>query len=105
VLHAAFEEYYWRWFVFGELRRAMPWVVALLLANLGFTLHLIIVIHIYVPSWTMTLLCSLGVFVGGSVWGWIYQKSGSLVGPWVSHMLIDFVLMWIGYDLCRGMLS
>ena len=43
------------------------------------------------------------LMVGGGVWAWLYHKSGSLVGPWVSHMLIDFGLMWIGFDLCRGM--
>lgn len=103
VLHAAFEEYYWRWFVFGQLRRGLPWGAALVVASVGFTLHHVIVIYIYVPSWPWTLLFSLGVGIGGGVWAWIYQKSGSLAGPWVSHMLIDFGLMWIGYDLCQGM--
>jgi uncharacterized protein len=103
MLHAALEEYFWRWFVFGQLRRTMPWTAALVVAAVGFTLHHVIIIHMFVPSWPWTLLLSFAVMVGGGVWAWIYHKSGSLVGPWVSHMLIDFGLMWIGYDLCRGM--
>ena len=103
MIHAALEEYFWRWYVFGQLRRGMPVTAALVVAAVGFTLHHVIIIHMFVPSWPWTLFFSFAVMVGGGVWAWLYHKSGSLVGPWVSHMLIDFGLMWIGFDLCRGM--
>ena len=25
----------------------------------------------------------------GAAWAWIYHRSGSLLGPWLSHLLID----------------
>ena len=30
---------------------------------------------------------------------WLYRRSGSLVGPWLSHLLVDAGIMVIGYDL------
>ena len=29
----------------------------------------------------------------------IYRRSGSLYGAWLSHLLLDCGIMWIGYDL------
>jgi hypothetical protein len=102
--HAFFEEYYWRWFVFGELRRLVAWPLAAGVSGVAFALHHVIVIAAYLPRehfWTATLFFSLCVGVGGAVWAWLYQKSGSLYGPWLSHVLIDVGIMIIAFDLCR----
>ena len=39
------------------------------------------------------------VAVGGAFWAWLFQRTGSLVAVWWSHVLIDAALMAIGYDL------
>src|SRR5262249_34571676 len=44
VLHSLLEEYYWRWFVYGQLRTLLPPVAALALASLAFTAHHVIVL-------------------------------------------------------------
>jgi len=41
----------------------------------------------------------LGVAVDGGAWCWLYAKTGSLDAAWISHLLIDAAIMWIGYDL------
>jgi len=46
-----------------------------------------------------TYLLSLGVAVGGIFWAWLYHRSGSLYGPWLSHLLIDAAIFVVGYDL------
>ena len=51
----------------------------------------------------MTSLFSVAVAVGGVVWAWIYQRSGSLYGPWMSHLLIDAAIFLIGYDLAHSL--
>jgi membrane protease YdiL (CAAX protease family) len=102
VLHAAFEEYYWRWFVFGQLRRGLPPVPAGVLASLAFAAHHVLVLDVYLGAehfWTATLFFALCVAAGGAVWAWLYHRTGSLSGPWLSHLLVDAGLMWIGYDL------
>ena len=99
-IHALLEEYYWRWFLFGGLRRFMPVTAAVILSSLAFTAHHVILLAVYFGgfSWA-TVFFSLCVAVGGAAWAWIYQRSGSLLGPWLSHLLIDAGIFIVGYDL------
>jgi membrane protease YdiL (CAAX protease family) len=101
VVHSLFEEYYWRWFVYGRLRRHMPAAAALVVAGVAFMGHHLVVLGVYFPEhlWPVVLPFSLAVAVGGIVWAWLYEGSGSLVGPWVSHLIVDAALMAVGYDL------
>ncbi len=104
LAHSLFEEYYWRWFAFGGLRSAWPFWAAALLASLAFMGHHVVVLSVYFPGafWRAVLPFSLGVAAGGVVWCWLYERSGSLVGPWLSHVLIDSAIVVVGYDLVFG---
>jgi membrane protease YdiL (CAAX protease family) len=99
VIHSLWEEYYWRWFVFGWMRRHVPISVAIVLSALAFMLHHIVILDAYFPNqfWTLALPFSLCVAIGGGVWAWIYERTGSLWAPWASHALIDAAIMSIGY--------
>jgi membrane protease YdiL (CAAX protease family) len=44
---------------------------------------------------------SFAVALGGGFWAWLYERTGSIFGPWLSHLLIDAGIFWIGYDLIR----
>jgi uncharacterized protein len=107
--HSLLEEYYWRWFVFGWLRRHIRVWAAGLLASLAFMAHHVIVLAVLFPGlrqfFTLALPLSLCVGVGGAVWCWLYQKTGSLYAPWISHMLIDASIMFIGYDMVADKLG
>jgi membrane protease YdiL (CAAX protease family) len=104
IPHALAEEYYWRWFVFGWMRRHVPMPVAIVLSSLGFMAHHVVILGVFFADhfWTMAVPLSLGVAVGGGVWAWIYQRSGSLYAPWLSHALIDAAIMGLGYWMVRG---
>lgn len=100
VLHAALEEYFWRWFVFGQLRQLMPLPAAYSLAAIGFASHHIVVLSQFFPlGWAIFL--GLCVGAGGAAWSWIYQRTRSLPGIWFSHMIIDLGIMWIGWEVLR----
>ena len=101
VAHSLLEEYYWRWFVFGRLRLHVHPSLALVLAGLAFMAHHVVIIWVYFPGhfWSAVLPFSLGVAFGGIVWAWLYERSGSLLGPWLSHLVVDAALMAIGYRL------
>jgi membrane protease YdiL (CAAX protease family) len=105
VVHSLLEEYYWRWFVFGWLSRLMPLAGAIVLSSVAFMAHHVVILYVYFPDrfWLLGAPLALGVAIGGAVWAWIYQRSGSLLGPWLSHILIDAGILLIGYDLLRGM--
>ena len=103
LFHSLLEEYYWRWFVFGQLRRVLPIAAAIVISAMGFMAHHVIVLAMYFGwvSW-QTMLFSLAVAVGGAFWAWLYQRTGSLVGPWISHLVVDAGIFAIGYDLLRS---
>ena len=73
---------------------------AVVISSVGFMAHHVIVIHgLLKAPWPFTAVLSLAVAAGGAAWAWLYQKSGSLYGPWVSHLMVDSAIMWIGFDL------
>jgi membrane protease YdiL (CAAX protease family) len=102
LFHSLLEEYYWRWFVFGQLRRFTPRSRAIAISSLGFMAHHVLVLGKFFgfdnPA---TWLFSGCVAVGGAAWAWLYDRTGSLLGPWLSHLLVDAAIFTIGYDLVR----
>lgn len=102
LAHSLFEEYYWRWFVFQSLHARLRFVPAALISSLGFAAHHVLVLAAYFGGLSgMTIFLSLSVAVGGLLWAWMYQRSGVLYGAWLSHLLVDASLFWIGFDLLR----
>ncbi len=100
VIHAWLEEFFWRWFVYGQLRRFLSDHWAHLLAAIGFTSHHLVILSQFFPfGWA--LFFSFCVGVGGFVWSWLYRRTNSLAGPWVSHMIVDVAIMWVGWILLK----
>ena len=101
--HSLAEEYYWRWFVFGQLRRLVKLTPAIAISSLAFTAHHVIVLATFFPGepWLVVLFSS-AVTVGGAVWAWLYHRSGSLYGPWFSHALVDAGIFLLGYSMVFG---
>ncbi|HEY2250629.1 MAG TPA: CPBP family intramembrane glutamic endopeptidase [Planctomycetaceae bacterium] len=100
VLHSLAEEYYWRWFVFAQLRRFTSLPTAIVVSGLGFMAHHVFIVGVYFgwnSPWTYFL--SLSVAVGGFIWAWMYGKTGSLYGTWMSHALVDTAIFVVGYDV------
>lgn len=103
LLHSLFEEYYWRWYVFGELRRFTGDWPAVALSSLAFMAHHVIVLGMYFgEAWWLTAMLSLSVAVGGAFWAWLYRRTGNLAGPWLSHALVDAAIMLVGYQMIWG---
>ncbi|MBI2806864.1 MAG: CPBP family intramembrane metalloprotease [Planctomycetes bacterium] len=98
-IHSLGEEYYWRWFVFGWMRKHLPSALAIGLSSVGFMLHHVVILNAFFVGnfWSLTMPFAFGVAMGGGVWAWIYERSGSLYAPWLSHCLIDGAIMGVGY--------
>ena len=97
-VHAALEEFYWRWFVFGQAQRVMRLPLAYLVSALAFASHHIVILSQFFPlGWAFVL--GACVAIGGAVWSWLSYRYNSLFGAWVSHMIIDFGLMWVGWEV------
>lgn len=106
VAHSFLEEYYWRWFVFGGLRRLTPLWAAIAVSSLAFMSHHVIVLSTYLGGLSLaTVVLSLFVALGGAVWAWMYHRSGSLWGPWLSHLIVDVAIVVVGYDLVHPLFA
>ena len=87
IFHSLFEEYYWRWFVFGWLRgdaalgrpALLPLPAALIVSGLAFMAHHSILLWVYFPGnfWTAVVPFSLCVAGGGIAWV-IRERLGNL---------------------------
>jgi membrane protease YdiL (CAAX protease family) len=106
VAHSLFEEYYWRWFLLGQLRERLPFVAALPLASLAFASHHWIVVDSFLggEQRLLTTLLTLLVAGGGAFWGWLFHRHRTLLAPWLSHLLVDAGLMAIGWQLVKDVL-
>jgi membrane protease YdiL (CAAX protease family) len=104
LIHSLLEEYYWRWFVFRLLGRWLPISAAIAVSSAGFMAHHVMLLAHYF-GWTSpaTWIFSLAVAIGGAVWAWLYHRHGSLVGPWLSHLLVDAGIFIIGFDVVFGL--
>lgn len=105
LVHSLLEEYYWRWFVYAQLRTRWPVTAALAASSLGFAAHHVIVLAKYFGyASPLTWLFSLGVAVGGVIWAWQWERTKSLWGIWISHLLVDAAIFLIGLTLLAGVL-
>jgi membrane protease YdiL (CAAX protease family) len=102
--HSLLEEYYWRWFVFGWLRRVVPVGTAVALSSLAFGAFHLVLLAEYLPGWFLSAAVPFGACTaaGAAAWAWIYHRSGSIYAPWLSHLIVDVGLFVIGHDLYFG---
>ena len=99
LLHSFLEEYYWRWFAFGHLHRFLKSkVLAHVVGALAFASHHIVVTTQFFDG-ALGWVFGIAVGVGGGIWSWLMIRHRSLIGAWISHVIVDLTLMSIGYWL------
>ena len=101
TLNSLMEEYVWRWFVFRKFEVLLGGKAGVIAAGLAFTAHHVIALAAQF-NWGITLLGSLGVFVGGATWSWLYLRYRSVWPCYVSHAIVDIPIFVIGYRLIFG---
>jgi len=98
LLHSAMEEYYWRWFVYGHLRQMVGYWPGHLLAAVAFTGHHLVLMSVLFPL-PLALFLSFLVGLGGLIWTLMYEWQGTVLGCWLSHLVVGAFLMIVGYRL------
>jgi len=100
--NSLFEEYYWRAFLVSELgdwtRR--KWLICLAGGG-AFGLHHVFALLSSLDVLLLTL-CVAGTMLAGGMWTWMRVRGYSVLDCYVSHVLADLSVMWIGYDLIKG---
>jgi membrane protease YdiL (CAAX protease family) len=96
MINAWLEEYVWRWFVFRQCEALMPPLVAVITSALLFTGHHTLAMSVQ-TTWPVTLLVSVGVFLGGCAWSWLYLRYRSIWPGYISHVIVDVAVFAIGW--------
>ncbi|MDF1826318.1 MAG: CPBP family intramembrane metalloprotease [Verrucomicrobiales bacterium] len=99
-VHAALEEFFWRWFTFGQATKLMSVSKAHLVAAIGFASHHVVILSQFFPI-GFALVLGACVAIGGFAWSWMMDRYNSLAGSWVSHMIVDLGLMWVGWEVLQ----
>jgi uncharacterized protein len=72
LLHSLLEEYYWRWFVFGQLHRLIALWPAIMISALAFMGHHVVVLGVYLTETPrVAWIISAAVAIGGGFWAWL----------------------------------
>ena len=101
TVNSLMEEYVWRWFVFRKCEVLWEGKAGIVVAALAFTAHHVIALAAQF-NWGITLIGSLGVFIGGATWNWLYLRYRSIWPGYVSHAIVDVPIFVIGYQLIFG---
>jgi membrane protease YdiL (CAAX protease family) len=97
-INSLLEEYVYRWFVLTRCESLMPRAGAVAASALIFTAHHVLALAAYLGP-GLTALASLGVFIGGATWAWCYARYRSIWPGWLSHILADAAVFWVGWEL------
>ncbi len=100
-VNSLIEELVYRWFVLTRCEKLMSTPAAILASTAIFTAHHVIALSTYLP-WHLTALASLGVFIGGALWAWLYGRYRSIWPGWISHVLADVAVFAVGWVVLFG---
>ena len=101
-INSVLEEYVFRWFITSkaEMLLSGKWKPIFLSAAI-FTLHHTIALSFFISP-LGTLIGSFGVFVGGSIFSWVYVTYRSVWVAWITHALADVAIFAIAWHLVIG---
>jgi hypothetical protein len=91
----------WRWFVVERFEAIGLRAWSAPASAAGFTLHHIVALRVYC-EWPATLLCAVGIFVGGALWSGLYLRTRSIWPGYLSHAIVDVAIFAIGWRLIHG---
>ena len=89
------EEFVFRWFIFEKFESKVGSNFALVLSASAFTFHHTIAMMYLFPI-SINILASIGVFIGGLLWSWLYLRYRSIWVVFLSHAIVDVVMFSIG---------
>ncbi|MGA1865676.1 MAG: CPBP family intramembrane glutamic endopeptidase [bacterium] len=95
IINSAVEEYYWRSFLYPVYTELTNPGAAVIINGFFFTFHHLVIITVYFPM-GFALLFALGTGIGGALWADLRRRKVSIVACWISHVIIDLIVMIIG---------
>ena len=101
-INSVLEEYVFRWFITSKIELFVggKWRSAFL-SSAVFTLHHSIALVFFLDP-LGAILASIGVFIGGTVFSWLYLEYRSVWIAWVAHACADVAIFAIAWQIIVG---
>jgi len=101
-VNSVLEEYVFRWFITSKIELFVggKWRSAFL-SSAVFTLHHSIALVFFLDP-LGAILASIGVFIGGTVFSWLYLEYRSVWIAWVAHACADVAIFAIAWEIIVG---
>lgn len=94
------EEFFFRGFVFSNLKQLSGRKLAYLLSTAAFSLyHVAMMTGWFSPA--LFLLVMAGLAAGGMLFNWLNEKMDTIYCSWLVHMFANFAINTIGFLLLR----
>tara|TARA_B100001123_G_C15297746_1_gene1019863 strand:+ start:1198 stop:1890 length:693 start_codon:yes stop_codon:yes gene_type:complete len=100
-VNSMLEEIVFRWFIFEKIEAKLGSKNALFLSASAFTLHHTIAM-LYMFPLLLTILASIGVFIGGVIWSWLFLRYRSIWVVFISHAIVDVMMFSIAGIILLG---
>lgn len=103
-VHSFLEEYYWRWSLYEHMKTIIKNnSISNILSAICFTLHHMILIYVYIgKNILIFIICSLSVFIAGTLWNTFYEQYKTLYVSWISHVFADIAIFVIAATVLFG---
>ena len=94
------EEFFFRGFVFTNLKRLSGRKMAYIFSAVTFSLyHVAMMIGWF--SFGLFLLVMVGLMAGGMIFNWLNEKLDTIYCSWLTHMFANFAINTIGFILFK----
>ena len=96
-LNSLLEEYVFRWFLVVKSEIICSGEkYAIVLSAMIFVVHHSIALYFFGFPWWANLLASIGLFIGGAIFSWLYIRYRSIWIPYITHAICDVTVFGIG---------
>lgn len=101
-INSVLEEYVFRWFITSKIEQLIGgvWIPIFLSAGI-FTIHHTIALAFFIDP-LGNFIASLGVFIGGAIFSWLYMTYRSIWVAWVAHAIADVAIFIIAWNMVIG---
>ena len=94
------EEFFFRGFVFTNLKKHSSRAIAYLFSAAAFSLyHVAMMIGWFSP--VLFALVMVGLVIGGMIFNWLNEKLDTIYCSWLTHMFANFAINTIGFMLLK----
>ena len=101
-INSVLEEYVFRWFITSKIEQLTGGVWLPIFISAGiFTVHHTIALAFFIDP-LGNFIASLGVFIGGSIFSWLYLRYRSIWVAWLAHAIADVAIFTIAWHLVIG---